>query len=39
MVVKQFETSIVKFGFFAYRDHPPQDTSYVVIGKPLTDEP
>jgi hypothetical protein len=33
------EARTIKFGFFGYRDHPPEEKSYVVIGKPLTDEP
>ena len=28
----------IKFGFVAYKDHPPQDQSYVTKVQPLTDE-
>ena len=32
------ETVDVKFGFVCYRDHPPQDSSYVIKTKELCDE-
>lgn len=32
------ETIDVKFGFVCYRDHPPQDSSYVIKTKELCDE-
>jgi hypothetical protein len=28
----------IKFGFVAYKDHPPQDPTYVTKFQPLTDE-
>ena len=32
------ETIDVKFGFVCYRDHPPQDSSYVIKTKELCDQ-
>ena len=32
------ETIDLKFGFVAYRDHPPQDSTYVIKSKNLCDE-
>jgi len=34
----KFETIDLKFGFVCYRDHPPQDSSYVIQSKNLCDE-
>jgi hypothetical protein len=28
----------IKFGFVAYKDHPPQDPTYITNVQPLTEE-
>ena len=36
-ITKETSAQSVRFGFVAYRDHPPEESTYVIKIKPLTE--